>query len=874
RSNAHLQQTLLIANSTIQIPKGSFGLLVSTSPLASPLYTVRFCFNSKNHRHCKEFRVFIFSDKQNLRKMKQRPKGAPSRPNPSSGETKNQENSTGRVTTTLKDQNVILAAKRSSYVIFALFVLAVYGAWGVYHYQFERLLVPLSSQQVGKRGFSEHEALKHVKALAQLGPHPVGSDALESAIMYVREAAESIKKTAHWEVDVEVDLFHAKSGANNLVGGLFKGKTHLYADLYHIVLKIMPKYGFEAGENSILVSSHIDTVFAAEGAGDCSSCVAVMLELARGVSQWAHGFKNSIIFLFNTGEEEGLNGAHSFITQHPWSDTVRLAIDLEALGIGGKSVIFQAGPHPWAIENYASVVKYPSAQIITEDVFSSGAIKSATDFQVYKELAQLSGLDFVFPDNTAVYHTKNDKLELLKPGSLQHLGENMLAFLLHSAASNSIPKGKSTESDLKSNEDKAIYFDILGTYMITFRQRLATMIYNSVILQSLLIWTTSIFMGGYSAAISVALSFFSIILMWIFSISFSSAVAFILPLISSSSAVPFVASPWLVVGLFGAPAFLGALTGQHIGYRVLESYLANNLTERRKSLSAVLKASVVKLDAERWVFKAGLLQWLVLLMAGNGLLEATLSPARLPKPLKTVTLIIGLLVPFLLSSGMVIKLTAILIGSAVRTVRNPGITPEWMVNIIVAVFIAAIVEKFRFLNKEAHDIGEGFVCGKDKHLDFVTFSVNYSCWSDKNAEKGWAKFDIPTIHVDEDSKGESRFTQIRELLPADSETSEELIPAGEKSSVDGWHTIQFSGGKKAPTKFALSLFWAQNSTSPTRPVGSGKDQKPLLRLRTDVDKWTPQYKKVFEKLPEWCSLFGKSTSPQKFAFLSSLRISF
>ncbi|CAA0825312.1 Zn-dependent exopeptidases superfamily protein [Striga hermonthica] len=837
--------------------------------------------------------------------MKQRPKGAPSRSNPSSGETKNQENSTGRVNTTLKDQNLVLAAKRSSFVIFALLVLAVYGAWGVYHYQFERLPIPLSSQQVGKRGFSEHEALKHVKALARLGPHPVGSDALESALMYVREAAESIKKTAHWEVDVEVDLFHAKSGANNLVGGLFKGKTHLYADLYHIVLRIMPKYGIKAEENSILVSSHIDTVFAAEGAGDCSSCVAVMLELARGVSQWAHGFKNSIIFLFNTGEEEGLNGAHSFITQHPWSDTVRLAIDLEALGIGGKSGIFQAGPHPWAIENYASVVKYPSAQIIAEDVFTSGAIKSGTDFQVYKELAQLSGLDFAFTDNTAVYHTKNDKLELLKPGSLQHLGENMLAFLLHAAASSNIPKGKSTESDLKSNEDKAIYFDILGTYMITFRQRLATMIYNSVVLQSLLIWTTSVFMGGYSAAISVALSFFTIILMWIFSISFSSAVAFILPLISSSSAVPFVASPWLVVGLFGAPAFLGALTGQHIGFRVLESYLANNLTERRKSLSAVLKASVVKLDAERWLFKAGLLQWLVLLMAGSyfrvgstylafawlvspafsyGLLEATLSPARLPKPLKTVTLIIGLLVPFLLSSGMVIKLTAIVIGSAVRTVRNPGITPEWMVNIIVAVFIAAI---------EANDIGEGFVCGKDKHIDFVTFSVNYSCWSDKNAKKGWALSDIPTIHVDKDSKGESRFTQvtidtrastrwslginvvqIEDFQLKDSETSEELIPAGEKSSVDGWHTIQFSGGKKAPTKFALSLFWAQNSTSPTLPESSCKTQKPLLRLRTDVDKWTPQYKKVLEKLPKWCSLFGKSTSPQTFAFLSSLRITF
>jgi len=30
----------------------------------------------------------------------------------------------------------------------------------------------------------------------------------------VLQAIENIKETAHWEVDVELDLFHAKSGAN------------------------------------------------------------------------------------------------------------------------------------------------------------------------------------------------------------------------------------------------------------------------------------------------------------------------------------------------------------------------------------------------------------------------------------------------------------------------------------------------------------------------------------------------------------------------------------------------------------------------------------------------------------------------------------
>lgn len=78
---------------------------------------------------------------------------------------------------------------------------------------------------------------------------------------YVLTASEAIKKTAHWEVDVEVDFFHIKSGTNHLVSGLFNGKTLVYSDLHHVVLRIMPKFAPEAGENAILVSSHIDTVF-------------------------------------------------------------------------------------------------------------------------------------------------------------------------------------------------------------------------------------------------------------------------------------------------------------------------------------------------------------------------------------------------------------------------------------------------------------------------------------------------------------------------------------------------------------------------------------------------------------------------------------
>lgn len=80
------------------------------------------------------------------------------------------------------NDNKQIVAKRSTYAVLALFVLAMNGAWAVYHYQFETLPPPLSLEHVGKRGFSEYEAMMHVKALTQFGPHPVGSSALERAV--------------------------------------------------------------------------------------------------------------------------------------------------------------------------------------------------------------------------------------------------------------------------------------------------------------------------------------------------------------------------------------------------------------------------------------------------------------------------------------------------------------------------------------------------------------------------------------------------------------------------------------------------------------------------------------------------------------------
>lgn len=114
-----------------------------------------------------------------------------------------------------------------------------------------------------------------------------------------------------------------------------------------------------------------------------------------------------------------------------------------------------------------------------------------------------------------------------------------------------------------------------------------------------------------------------------------------------------------------------------------------------------------------------------------------------------------------------------------------------------------------------------------------------------------------------------------ELLTSVAGSSEELASLGDMSSVDGWHVIQYSGGQNAPTRFDLALFWSQNSTRLAHDVEGKRDEHaPLLKLRTDMDIVTPKVERVLSKLPPWCSLFGKSTSPHTLAFLSNLPVNF
>lgn len=615
------------------------------------------------------------------------------------------------------------AQMRSSWDAALLWVLVLFitmqTTYVVYYIQFLQLPEPVPAALASNSSFSEELAYQHLEALTSLGPHPVPSPVFQEALEYILMEAKAIEEEAASAVHVDIDVFNVGAGVNDQA----KWKSIVYANTQQLVVRVTPANVTKAEENAILVSAHVDTVVTGPGAGDDTTAIAVMLELLRVVSHWENGFKNAVIFIFNAGEEEGLLGSHAFITQHPWRSSVRTFINLDAMGVGGKCVLFQVGPNNIFIEAYSKVAKYPTAQITAQDVFHSGIVKSSTDYQIYTEYGHLSGLDFAFMKRGAVYHTKNDKLPNVTPGSLQHTGENTLALLQELANSDDL------QTSSVGSSDGIVYFDILGKFMITYCENFAKRLYTFVIAVTLLVLVVSIYQGGSASVKALMLATISLIFTWVLAISFSVLSVFLLPQFSEVT-IPYLPYPWLVIGLFGAPALCGALLGNFWGFSMLKGYL---LRVRKTSSAVHIKSSehsdltLAVWDAQRWLFKAGFLQWLVILAVGTWLevgstyiallwlispalayvlMDATFSSQRTLSELRVNTLFGALAVPLVTTGGVIILLFDVLIGNLARLDRNPGSNPDWLGNIIIAALTAIIVCLFFvYLLPYAHESG-------------------------------------------------------------------------------------------------------------------------------------------------------------------------
>ncbi|KAJ3060776.1 hypothetical protein HDU98_003262, partial [Podochytrium sp. JEL0797] len=330
-----------------------------------------------------------------------------------------------------------------------------------------RLPTPVGKEHAAVT-FSEEKAMEHVRALAEdIGLRSVGTVGEKRAEEYLVDQLRDLKAKSNVPFTIEVQ----RSDGSHEFDMMGTVAIKNYVNITNVIAHI--SCGVECDANAVLVNAHYDSQFGTPGACDDATPVAVMLEMARVLSlKDASTFRNSLVLLFNGGEESLQDASHAFSMFHPLAKTVRTFINLEAMGNSGKEVLFQANSQG-LVEAYARSVRRPHGTASSNDLFSSGLIMSDTDYRQFVDYGSMLGIDMAIYQNSYLYHTMLDTAENVETGLIQHLGDNTLDLVSYLMSTAEIEKF--TESR------DFIYFDLFDTFFFVYDAATANMIHAALI---------------------------------------------------------------------------------------------------------------------------------------------------------------------------------------------------------------------------------------------------------------------------------------------------------------------------------------------------------------------------------------------------------
>uniref|UniRef100_A0A0G4H619 Uncharacterized protein n=1 Tax=Chromera velia CCMP2878 TaxID=1169474 RepID=A0A0G4H619_9ALVE len=347
--------------------------------------------------------------------------------------------------------------------------------------------------------FSEGRTRAFLNQLSGLGPKEVGTiENEETAVNLIVDEVKSILASAKFG-----DMFHTEiSVKSDYNGTLFvpflHGTNQVYTGHTNVAIKLTPKTA-DPEAKAILVASHYDSAFGSPAGADANSMCAIMLETLRNLlnsseEKLGTQLQFPIIFNFNGGEEPILMASHGFVAQHPWvggegeeiaekktsrrknvhlpppggvprNSKVRVLLNLEAAGSGGKEIIFQAGPGvPWVLRAYGRAVSSPCGLSLAQDVFELKIFPGDTDYRVFRDYGGMRGLDFAWANKGWVYHTSRDVAENVDKGSIQRYGDNLLALIreLQRDRDRHFAQGSEDPDDDRA----ALWFDVAGLFLV------------------------------------------------------------------------------------------------------------------------------------------------------------------------------------------------------------------------------------------------------------------------------------------------------------------------------------------------------------------------------------------------------------------------
>lgn len=169
-----------------------------------------------------------------------------------------------------------------------------------------------------KSDFQTSRAMEHLKQIGK-SPHSVGMKNHDVVRNYITDQLDLLG--VKWELQEEL---------------FYEPKSKSLANIKNIIVSIPGK----KAQKTMAVVSHYDSVPNAPGASDAGLSIASMLECINIIKD-EPPLDNNIIFLFTDGEEPGLLGMQSFMTNHKLSQNIDFVINFEARGTSGPSLMFE-----------------------------------------------------------------------------------------------------------------------------------------------------------------------------------------------------------------------------------------------------------------------------------------------------------------------------------------------------------------------------------------------------------------------------------------------------------------------------------------------------------------------------------------------------
>lgn len=208
---------------------------------------------------------------------------------------------------------------------------------------------------------------------------------------------------------------------------------------------------------AVLLAGHLDTVHTTVGASDCGGCSIAVVETARALLE-GPPLRNDVILLLEDGEETTRAGSYTFATEHPLANDVKVAVNLEAMGASGSSLLYVTGPeNGWLIREALGALPAPVAYSFANDlVWVTGTGGSDLDQFL---LAADAGLGLAYVGDVPAYHTMRDSVATLDPRTLSHQGSSMLALARH--LGNAPLDGSLRGPDI-------VYYNLAGHMMVRY----------------------------------------------------------------------------------------------------------------------------------------------------------------------------------------------------------------------------------------------------------------------------------------------------------------------------------------------------------------------------------------------------------------------